>query len=48
MMGHPYAQGWRAIMTAERRRNKRRIMFAVGGIAALLAPGMDLVIRWAF
>jgi hypothetical protein len=48
MMGHPFAQGWRAIMRAERARQRRRIVFAVGGIAALLAPGADLLIRWAW
>ena len=48
MMGHPFAQGWRAIMRAEEKRNKRRIVFVAGGIAALLAPGLDLVIRWVW
>lgn len=48
MMGHPLAQVWRAIMRAEEKRRKRRVVFLVGGAAALLAPGVDLLIRWVW
>lgn len=38
MYGHPYSQGWRAIMRAERGRQVRRVMLTLAAVAALLYP----------
>lgn len=38
MYGHPYGQGWRAIMRAEKRRQVRRLMLSCAAGAALLYP----------
>ncbi len=43
MYGHPYGQGWRAIMRADRRRRVRRLMSAAAAGAALLYP-----VAWEF
>lgn len=37
MMGYPYAQGWRAIMTAERQRNNRRACLTVVAAVSVLS-----------
>ncbi len=50
MMGHPYAQGWRAIMRAEAKRKARRAwlsaaMTATVGVGAV-AGAVGVVINW--
>jgi hypothetical protein len=45
MYGHPYGQGWRAIMTAARRRRRRKVVLTVAAVAALCIPALDAVAR---
>jgi len=35
MMGHPYSQGWRAIMQAGRVRRNRRIVLTLAAVAVI-------------
>jgi hypothetical protein len=47
MMGHPYGQGWRAIMAAERKRRMRRLVLSgVAGLGAVAGTAWGVVVSW--
>lgn len=43
MMGHPYAQSWRAIMRAEVKRRSRAWAWRIGAVAF---GAVGLVVSW--